>query len=49
MSKTLYFVRHATGQEPDAPLTTEGHQQAIALVDLHKKPQENGQVIAQVG
>lgn len=36
MSKTLYFVRHcrAMGQEPDATLTAEGHQQAIALVDL---------------
>ncbi len=36
MSKSLYFVRHcrAAGQEPDAPLTAEGHQQAIALVDL---------------
>jgi 2,3-bisphosphoglycerate-dependent phosphoglycerate mutase len=29
----LYLVRHcqATGQEPDAPLTEIGHQQAIAL------------------
>ncbi|MFN6572497.1 hypothetical protein [Dendronalium sp. ChiSLP03b] len=36
MSKTLYFVRHcrAMGQEPDAILTTQGHQQAIALIDL---------------
>lgn len=33
MSKVLYLVRHcqATGQEPDAPLTEIGQQQAIAL------------------
>ncbi len=36
MRKTLYIVRHcqAVGQEPNAPLTSEGHLQAIALVDL---------------
>lgn len=36
MGKTLYVVRHcqATGQEPDAPLTPDGHLQAAALVDL---------------
>jgi 2,3-bisphosphoglycerate-dependent phosphoglycerate mutase len=33
MSQVLYLVRHcqATGQEPDAPLTQIGQQQAIAL------------------
>jgi 2,3-bisphosphoglycerate-dependent phosphoglycerate mutase len=33
MSQVLYLVRHcqATGQEPDAPLTEIGQQQAIAL------------------
>ena len=33
MSQILYLVRHcqATGQEPDAPLTELGKQQAIAL------------------
>jgi 2,3-bisphosphoglycerate-dependent phosphoglycerate mutase len=33
MSQMLYLVRHcqATGQEPDAPLTEIGQQQAIAL------------------
>ncbi|MBC7527847.1 MAG: histidine phosphatase family protein [Chthonomonadaceae bacterium] len=33
MNKTLYFVRHcaASGQEPDAPLTEEGHEQAETL------------------
>ncbi len=32
----LYLVRHchATGQEPDAPLTPEGARQAVALADL---------------
>ncbi|MEH2190331.1 MAG: hypothetical protein V7K64_29875 [Nostoc sp.] len=36
MLKTLYIVRHcqAVGQEPNAPLTSEGHLQAIALTDL---------------
>ncbi|QKQ75924.1 histidine phosphatase family protein [Nostoc sp. TCL240-02] len=36
MLKTLYIVRHcqAVGQEPNAPLTSEGHFQAIALADL---------------
>jgi 2,3-bisphosphoglycerate-dependent phosphoglycerate mutase len=36
MDKTLYLVRHcrATGQQPDAPLTTEGQTQAIALANL---------------
>jgi 2,3-bisphosphoglycerate-dependent phosphoglycerate mutase len=34
MSQVLYLVRHcqAAGQEPDAPLTEIGQQQAIALV-----------------
>jgi 2,3-bisphosphoglycerate-dependent phosphoglycerate mutase len=33
MSQILYLVRHcqAAGQEPDAPLTAMGQQQAIAL------------------
>jgi 2,3-bisphosphoglycerate-dependent phosphoglycerate mutase len=33
MNQALYLVRHcqATGQEPDAPLTETGKQQAIAL------------------
>jgi 2,3-bisphosphoglycerate-dependent phosphoglycerate mutase len=33
MSRVLYLVRHcqATGQDPDAPLTELGKQQAIAL------------------
>jgi 2,3-bisphosphoglycerate-dependent phosphoglycerate mutase len=36
MLKTLYILRHcqATGQEPDAPLTSEGYLQAIALSNL---------------
>jgi 2,3-bisphosphoglycerate-dependent phosphoglycerate mutase len=36
MSQILYLVRHcqATGQEPDAPLTEIGQQQAIALEDV---------------
>ncbi len=36
MLKTLYIVRHcqAVGQEPDALLTSEGYQQAIAVTDL---------------
>lgn len=35
MNHVLYLVRHcqATGQEPDAPLTETGQQQAIALAD----------------
>lgn len=35
MSQMFYLVRHcqATGQEPDAPLTETGQQQAIALAD----------------
>lgn len=35
MSQVLYLVRHcqATGQEPNAPLTETGKQQAIALAD----------------
>lgn len=35
MNKTLYIIRHAkaTGQEPNAPLTPEGEQQAIRLAD----------------
>jgi 2,3-bisphosphoglycerate-dependent phosphoglycerate mutase len=35
MNQILYLVRHcqATGQEPDAPLTAIGQQQAIALAD----------------
>jgi 2,3-bisphosphoglycerate-dependent phosphoglycerate mutase len=41
MSQVLYLVRHcqATGQEPDAPLTELGQQQAISLADwLGKVP-----------
>lgn len=36
MKKTFYLVRHcqATGQEPDAELTAEGHRQAEALTDF---------------
>ncbi|MBD2412538.1 histidine phosphatase family protein [Nostoc calcicola FACHB-3891] len=36
MLKTLYIVRHcqAVGQEPNAPLTSEGYVQAIALTDF---------------
>jgi 2,3-bisphosphoglycerate-dependent phosphoglycerate mutase len=39
MSQVLYFVRHcqATGQEPEAPLTEIGRQQAIALADGFNK------------
>jgi 2,3-bisphosphoglycerate-dependent phosphoglycerate mutase len=35
VNQVLYLVRHcqATGQEPDAPLTDLGQQQAIALAD----------------
>lgn len=35
MDQVLYLVRHcqATGQEPDAPLTETGQQQAIVLAD----------------
>ncbi|MBF2047518.1 MAG: histidine phosphatase family protein [Elainella sp. C42_A2020_010] len=35
MNQIVYLVRHcqATGQEPDAPLTETGQQQAIALAD----------------
>jgi 2,3-bisphosphoglycerate-dependent phosphoglycerate mutase len=35
MNQMLYFVRHcqATGQEPDAPLTEIGQQQAVTLAD----------------
>jgi 2,3-bisphosphoglycerate-dependent phosphoglycerate mutase len=35
MSQVLYLVRHcqATGQEPDAPLTEAGKQQAISLAN----------------
>jgi 2,3-bisphosphoglycerate-dependent phosphoglycerate mutase len=35
MNQILYLVRHcqATGQEPDAPLTERGKQQAIVLAD----------------
>ncbi|OUC12182.1 MAG: histidine phosphatase family protein [Alkalinema sp. CACIAM 70d] len=43
MSQVLYLVRHcqATGQEPDAPLTEIGKQQAIVLADrLSKVPVE---------
>lgn len=33
MADTLYLVRHceSSGQEPDAPLTRDGHAQAISL------------------
>ncbi|MEH2085874.1 MAG: histidine phosphatase family protein [Nostoc sp.] len=36
IQKTLHIVRHcqAVGQEPNAPLTSEGDLQAIALTDL---------------
>ncbi len=36
MQKTLYIVRHcqAVGQEANAPLTSEGNLQAIALANL---------------
>ncbi|MBN3909003.1 MAG: histidine phosphatase family protein [Nostoc sp. NMS1] len=36
MLKTLYIVRHcqAVGQEPNAPLTSQGYFEAIALADL---------------
>jgi 2,3-bisphosphoglycerate-dependent phosphoglycerate mutase len=39
MNKVLYIVRHcqATGQEPDALLTSEGYVQAVALADLLAK------------
>jgi 2,3-bisphosphoglycerate-dependent phosphoglycerate mutase len=39
MNQTLYLVRHcqATGQEPDAPLTETGKQQAISLADWFSK------------
>jgi 2,3-bisphosphoglycerate-dependent phosphoglycerate mutase len=35
MNHVLYLVRHcqATGQDPDAPLTETGQQQAMALAD----------------
>jgi phosphohistidine phosphatase SixA len=35
MNHVLYLVRHcqATGQEPDAPLTQLGQQQALVLAD----------------
>ncbi|WP_214821924.1 MULTISPECIES: histidine phosphatase family protein [unclassified Exiguobacterium] len=36
---TLYLIRHcsATGQEPDAPLTEAGHEQALLLRDFFRK------------
>ncbi|MEH1967602.1 histidine phosphatase family protein [Nostoc sp.] len=36
MLKTLYILHHcqAVGQEPNAPLTSEGNLQAIALTNL---------------
>lgn len=39
MEKTLYLVRHcrATGQEPDAELTSQGFEQAQALTDFFRK------------
>ena len=39
MNKVLYIVRHcqATGQEPDALLTSEGFIQSVALADLLAK------------
>lgn len=39
MNQILYLVRHcqATGQEPDAPLTELGKQQAISLADRFRK------------
>ncbi|MCT4777171.1 MULTISPECIES: histidine phosphatase family protein [Exiguobacterium] len=35
---TFYLIRHcsATGQEPDAPLTEDGEQQALALADFFR-------------
>ncbi|WP_215114705.1 histidine phosphatase family protein [Exiguobacterium sp. s70] len=35
---TFYLIRHcsATGQEPDAPLTEAGEQQALALTDFFR-------------
>ena len=35
MDKTLFLIRHcaSTGQEPDAPLTREGHRQAEMLAE----------------
>lgn len=35
---TFYLIRHcsATGQEPDAPLTEAGEQQALALADFFR-------------
>lgn len=35
---TFYLIRHcsATGQEPDAPLTEAGEQQALALADCFR-------------
>jgi 2,3-bisphosphoglycerate-dependent phosphoglycerate mutase len=43
MSQVLYLVRHcqATGQEPDAPLTEIGQQQAISLADWLSEAQIN--------
>ena len=39
MAKTLFLVRHgkAEGQEPEAPLTTDGLAQATTLADLLEK------------
>ncbi|MCT4787522.1 histidine phosphatase family protein [Exiguobacterium aestuarii] len=36
---TLYLIRHcsATGQEPDAPLTEAGHEQALLLSDFFRE------------
>lgn len=35
MTKTVYLVRHCqtSGQEPDAPLTEQGHRQAVLLAE----------------
>jgi len=35
LNKIIYLVRRcaAVGQEPDAPLTAAGYQQALALAD----------------
>jgi len=39
MTRTIYLVRHCqtSGQEPDAPLTLLGQQQAVALADCLAK------------
>ncbi|TFB21788.1 histidine phosphatase family protein [Filobacillus milosensis] len=43
MEKVIYLVRHceATGQSPDAELTAEGREQALALAEFFKDKQVN--------